>query len=107
MSLLNYVPSMLSCPTSSHSSCLTSSRDICALVSYVPHTLHAVVPCVPRAVRALVSHVPRALRGLVPEVPCASCAFVNYLLLMYSRAQHVSFTSGVSCPTCSHASHAS
>ena len=117
LSLLNYVPYVLSCSTCSHA--------LCTLVPNVPHALRALVPyatlcltyLVPymlscptylrphvlsshtcsRVIRALVSHVPRALRAPVFHVPCASRASNP----MWPRASHFmspfSFSTLLSC----------
>ena len=61
MSLLNYVPYVLSCPM--------------CVVPYVPRALRALVLHVPRASRVLLSYVARALRTLVLYVPRALRVF--------------------------------
>ena len=68
MSLLNYVPYMLSCPT--------------WLVPHVPRslrTLNDFLSHLSLAVRALVSHVPRALHTLVPQVSRALCGLIPHV----------------------------
>ena len=125
---------VLSCPTSlvsnvlsyPRASFLTCSRALRALVPYVSHALRAFVPHVSRVLRALVPHVPCALRAscfmcFVPYVfSCLTwltcCCTSRVLCLAYSRAARVSnstcscaprpsVASGVSCLTCSYASH--
>ena len=80
LSLLNYLPYVLSCPT-----CSRASR------AFVPHVSRALrtsyptclVPHVPRALRAsclkcLVSYVPRVIRALVSHVSYMPVSRLEY-----------------------------
>ena len=100
MSLLNYVPYVLSCPTCSRAlraSCPTCCRALRALVPHVPPVLRVSCPTRSRALRALCptcsrdprascltcfscpacSHAPRALRVLVPYVLSCLVPYVH------------------------------
>ena len=75
LSLLNYEPYVLLCPTcfrASSASCPTCSR-----------TLRPLMPHIPCALRAHVFHVPRARCGLVPCALWALFPFVPYRFVLY------------------------
>ena len=97
MSLLNYVPYVLSCSTCLVPYVLTCPTCLGSYVLYVPRVLRALVPPVPRALRAFC-----VLYALMPHVPyvlwCSTCSRASY-----HTCNHAMRTS---YPMCSHASRA-
>ena len=78
MSLLNYVPYLLSCPTCS---CPTCSRVLRASCSTCCRASPASCTTCSRALRALMPQVPRTLRAFVPTVLLYPTYLVPYVLL--------------------------
>ena len=105
LSLLNYVPYVLPCPT-----CLVPYvlRALRALVSHALCALHAFLPHVPRSLRALVPYVPRAVRALVPYLllclPCLLCLFPYVPCDLRVSYQTCSRVSRVLCAVVPHVS---
>ena len=109
MSLLNYVPYVLSCPT-----CLVPSVLSCltCLVPHVPRALPVLVPYVSGASRVLARYVPRAPRALAFYVLraqhaschtyfCASCSMwlcVSHFMSPFSSRTLLFCTLRTLCP---------